>query len=313
MILVLLLFVSFVTISQEKYAKEFKILSDNDLYVSTYNDRYYTNGLFLSYKYLAKNKSDKLHKKILEWEIGHEMFSPYKAILINSANHDRPFAAYLYGSFSYNFIYKNHQNLKTLLQVGVIGKTAFGRQLQNFVHDIYGFKRAVGWDYQINDAFALNLNTEYVKHLGMNSSKNIDFNVIGKARIGTVYTDAAAGFISRIGFSKLTNIANSIAFGTHINDDNTTFSREGESFIFIKPMLHTILYDATLQGSFLNSGSPVTKEPENLKFELEIGFQFTANRFNLGYIFNYQTNKTTDLKYDNGNRFGRILIAYMFR
>lgn len=312
MLLLLFLIITGSIVSQNKFSKEFKILSDNDLYVSLYNDRYYTNGLFLSYKYLANNKSEKLHKKISEWEIGHEMYSPYKAIVTNTTQHDRPFAGYLYGSFSYHFLYKNHQNLKTTLQVGFIGKNALGRELQNFVHDIYGFQRAVGWDFQIKDAFALNFNAAYVKHLGMISSKLIDFNIIAKSRIGTIYTDASAGFISRIGFSKLTDIANSIAFGTNINNENTTFSRERESFIFIKPMVQAIFYDATFQGSFLNTGSPITKDPNNLKFELEIGFQFTANRFNFGYIFNYQTNKTDNLRFDNGNRFGRILIAYLF-
>ena len=193
-----------VLFSQEKFSKEFRILSNNDLYTSVVNDKYYSNGLFLSFKYLSDKKSEKLQKKILEWEVGHEMYTPWNAITRNINQHDRPFASYLYGSFSYNFVYKNHQNLKTTLQVGLIGENAFGRELQNFVHDIYGFREAVGWDFQIKDAFAINLNANYVKHLGMDSSKTFDFNVIGNGRIGTVYTDASVGFLSRIGFSKLT-------------------------------------------------------------------------------------------------------------
>jgi len=312
-LIILFLLLSSVIFSQEKFSKEFSILSDNDLYVSLYNDRYYTNALFLSYKYLSAKKSEKLHKKIIEWQIGHEMYSPYKAVVSNVFLHDRPFAAYLYGSFSYDLVYKNHQNLKTEIQLGLIGKHAFGRELQNFVHDIYGFERAVGWDFQIKDALALNFNADYINHIGMNSTEYVDFNVIGKARVGTVYTDLAVGFVSRFGLIKLTDIANSIAFRTNINDGNTDFSRELEAFVYVKPMVHGVLYDATLQGSFLNTGSPVTKNPYAVKFELEVGLQFTLNRVNFGYIINYQTNKTDNLNFNTGNTFGRISLAYLIR
>ncbi|MCH3885557.1 lipid A deacylase LpxR family protein [Tenacibaculum aquimarinum] len=53
--------------SQEKYAKEFSFINDNDLYTSINRDRYYTNGMFFTYRYLAKNNSSTIEKKYLSF------------------------------------------------------------------------------------------------------------------------------------------------------------------------------------------------------------------------------------------------------
>ena len=299
--------------SQEKFSREFKVQTDNDLYISTEEDKYYTNGLFLSYKYLSTKKSEKLHKKIIQWSLGHEMYSPFKAVLRDPEAHDRPFAAYLFGSLSYHFIFKNNQNLKTTLQFGVLGKNAFGRELQDFVHDIYGYKRAIGWAYQIKSALGLNLNLAYLKRIGINSTKRIDLNFAANSRVGSIYTDVSLGFLSRIGLTTLAPMANTIAFETNLNNQNTNFFNAVESFIYVKPLWHNVLYDATLEGSFLNPGSPITKKPIPMKLEVEVGIQFTAQRFNFGYAINFQTNKTDQLQKPNGNKFGRILVSYVIR
>ncbi|MFQ3181499.1 MAG: lipid A 3-O-deacylase, partial [Polaribacter sp.] len=48
-----------------------------------------------------------------------------------------------------------------------------------------------------------------------------------------------------------------------------------------------------------------------LVFSLEIGFKFTANRFNFGYTFNYNTNKSKNLRFDNGHEYGAINFSYL--
>ncbi|WP_410477238.1 lipid A-modifier LpxR family protein [Polaribacter sp. Hel1_85] len=55
--LTLLIFVSTYTISQEKFSKEISLITDNDLYVSTVRDRYYSSGIFLAYRYLSEKKN----------------------------------------------------------------------------------------------------------------------------------------------------------------------------------------------------------------------------------------------------------------
>ena len=306
-----LFFFSFLIFSQEKFSKEISFITDNDLYVSKTKDRYYTSGIFLSFKHLSKIKKENQEKRIFEWQISHEMFTPYRAVVLSINEHDRPFASYLYGSFGINRVYKNGRNLKTTLQIGVLGPSAYGKELQDFIHDIYGFRKAVGWKHQIKDAFGFNFNTDYNQHLVKDASNHYDLTWVNSVKLGTVYTNISSGFYARLGLKPLAKIANSIAYNTNLNDKNTSFKRETETFFYIKPTVRFAFYDATIQGSFLNTTSEVTKELIPLVFNLEVGLKFTANRFNFGYVFHYSTDKINNLRKDNGNIYGTIAIHYL--
>ncbi|AUC84737.1 DUF2219 domain-containing protein [Polaribacter sp. ALD11] len=311
--IILFLGFTFGVFSQKKFSKEISFITENDLYTSTYDDRYYTNGMFFSFKYLSEEKNKNLEKKIFEWGINHEMYTPNRAVNLDIEDHDRPFAGYLYGSFSINKIYKSNQSFKTTLQLGVIGSHSFSKELQGFIHNLYGFEDAVGWKYQVKNALALNINAEYHKFLGKDKMNHFDLSWINFGKLGTVYTNISSGFLARIGFKPLQSLANSIAYNTNINNKNTSYYREVESFIFIEPTLRYVLYDATLQGSFLNTGSEVTSELVPLVFNLAIGLKFTVNRFNFGYTFNYNSNKSKDLRFDNGHKYGSINFNYLLK
>ncbi|KAB1154693.1 lipid A deacylase LpxR family protein [Tenacibaculum aiptasiae] len=298
--------------SQRKYSKEFSFLNDNDLFVSTSQDRYYTNGMFLTYRFLSKKEDEKLVKKSYEIQLGHHMYTPYKATVQQHMNHDRPFAGYLFGSFGINRFYKNESILKTSIQTGIIGPSALSKDLQDFIHDIYGYKKAIGWKYQIADAFALNLSGSYIKKLVVDKSSTLDINWINNARLGTVYTDFSSGFLLRIGLKPLQKITNSIIFNANLNNDKTGFNNEIESFLFIKPMLTYAIYDASIQGSFLNNNSPITFELEPLRFTNEIGIRFTLNRFNFGYSVHFHTKKLKSVRVPRGNFYGSIQLNYQF-
>lgn len=308
----LLLFfsLSFYSFSQNSFSKEFSLLTDNDLYTSTYRDRYYTNGLFLNYRTLSKVKNEKIAKKIHTFQIGHMMFTPIKATLPFASTHDRPFAGYFYAEYGQSRYYNSQNVLITNLQVGVIGPNAKGKSLQNFIHQIYNYPEATGWKHQIKNALALNLNTTYIKHFSKASSSHFDFNSYNELKFGTVFTSLSTGIYSRIGIKKLQPLHNSVAFNSNLNDtSNTSYS---ESFFYIKPMLNYTLYDATIQGSFLNKTSPVTFEVKQIVFSLELGFKYYYRRFLYGYTFHYHTKKLKSSRASKSNTYGGIYLGYYF-
>ena len=61
--------------------KEFGFISDNDLYTSSKNDMYYTNGLELFFRYLSKNENEKINKKITEFRVGQFIYNPRSRIV----------------------------------------------------------------------------------------------------------------------------------------------------------------------------------------------------------------------------------------
>lgn len=298
--------------SQKKYKSLLSFYNDNDLYVSVKKDRYYTNGMFLTYRYASEKKSEKSIKKIYEFQLGHKMYTPFKATVDLKGEHDRPFAAYFYGKFGINRFFKNNSSLYTSLETGVIGPSAFGSEIQDFIHDMYGYKKAIGWNYQISEAFALNFEGNYNKQLTKSSTNFFDITWSNNLRAGTVFTDFSTGLIGRIGFKPLQNIANSISYNSNLNNKNSSFYNQPEVFIFIKPMFHYVLYDATIQGSFLNTSSPITYEVVPIKLTTQIGFQFTSNRFNFGYFVNYHSKKVKNDKVATSNFYGTFVVNYLF-
>ena len=128
-------------------------------------------------------------------------------------------------------------------------------------------------------------------------------------KLGTIFTSVSSGVYSRIGFKKLQPFNNSVAFNSNLNKSKQNHS---ESFVFIKPMLNYVLYDATIQGSFLNKTSPVTFDVMPFNFSLEIRYKYYRKRFLYGYTYTYHTKKLKSLKATNSNSYGSIYIGYYF-
>lgn len=307
---VLFTITTFNLFSQQKFSKEIKFISDNDLYISFEKDRYYTNGMFLSYSYVAK--TPKLAtKKIHHWSLNHKMYTPHKAIVLHPKEHDRPFAGYLYGNYGFTNVYKNNHLLKTSLSLGILGPSAGGEGLQLFIHDLYNFDRAVGWKYQIEDTFGLNANASYFLPLNKEASTSFDIYQVLSANVGTIFNDVSAGLYSRIGFKPLAKTNNSIAFDTHLNNDSTGNSRAVESFLFFNPMLSYIIYDATLEGSLFHDDSLITADPNKVRFQMELGYKFTSNKWVLGYSYILHTQEAKKLRH-KWNDYGKITLAFLF-
>jgi hypothetical protein len=311
-ILVLFLWVSLSTLAQQKLSREFSFINDNDLFVSRVDDKYYTNGMFFTYRHLVKNNNSLLDKKIYEWQLGHLMFTPHKSTVKDISEHDRPFSSFLYAGFGLTKVFKSQQIIKLQLQLGVIGPAALGEGLQNFIHDIYGFDKPEGWKYQIRNAIGINTSVLYTKRLTVDEDNRNDISLVSSLRAGTVFTDVTAGFFGRLGFNKLQKLSNSIAFNTSLNDESTSDVRGIESLLYYKGTLTYALYDATIQGSFLNTSSPVTFGINPIRFNFEIGLLFTANRINFGYAYHFYSDKLKGLKYPNGNTYGSIRVNYLF-
>ncbi len=297
--------------SQQKFSKEFSFSNDNDLYVSFKKDRYYTNGMFLSYRVLAKDFGN-LEKKIYEYQIGHQIYTPFKPIAVNIIGQDRPFAGYLYGSVGVQRVFKNQSLLKSNVQLGVVGDKAYGRELQNFIHRFYNFRSIDGWSQQIQNTLALNVDLEYVHSIGNIENTYNDISFVSRSRLGTIFNELTAGLYGRIGFLELQNLDNSITFHTNLNDDRTSKTRGIESFLFYEFTFTYVAYDATIQGSLFNDNSPITFTPNAVRFDLELGYKFTAGAWNFGYTYHFHSNKLPNLKRQNGNAYGRIFFTYQF-
>ncbi|WKD86787.1 hypothetical protein KCTC32516_02165 [Polaribacter huanghezhanensis] len=310
-IIAFLFFISlpFLSAAQHQFSNEISLISDNDLYTSIYRDRYYTNGLFLNYRTVKNDLTKEAPKRIYTFKVGHMMYTAIRSTLQFASTHDRPFAGYLYGGFGIDRFYNSNNIFTTDIEIGVVGPNAKGEELQTFMHSIYNYPKPLGWKYQIHNAFALNLNASYVYYFPKISSNFIDISSYNSLKVGTIFTNISTGVYARVGFKKLQSFSNSVAFHSNLN---IASQNNNESFVFIKPLINYTLYDATIQGSFLNKTSPVTFDVMPFHFSLELGYRYYRKRFLYGYTYIYHTKKLKSLRAAKTNSYGSIYIGYHF-
>src|SRR5690606_33581513 len=136
-------FISFGQNAPSFYKNEFGFKTENDAYLAIKQDRYYTNGLFLFFrsalKPTAQQDTSKVVKKIWSVSAGQKMYNAQSGYVPNINYIDRPFAGYLYGSASLQWLLKNENIFKAEIQGGILGPSALGEEGQELYHKLFGF------------------------------------------------------------------------------------------------------------------------------------------------------------------------------
>lgn len=300
-----------VRLSSQNAGAEIGIITDNDLYTSSKNDQYYTNGLELFYRYLSKKTKPNVLKKINEIHIGQYMYSP-RTIYVNQEDmFDRPFAGYLFGEFGNTNFYKNQAVFKKYLQLGYVGPNSFAEKVQSKTHLLFHYPSFEQWDYQINNALAIQTYFMFSRpFLGSLNKERIDFQWQTEAKLGTIFTSLSTGFVTRIGIKKLMPLWDSNFHGASLSAVKSPMTNE--LYFYMAPSVNYQIYDATIQGSLFNDNSPVTFDLIPVRFNAEAGLRYRKNNWNLSYAFVY---RGKELKFYRtiGYFYGSIRLSYLFK
>jgi len=302
----------------QTHRDEFGIQTDNDSYLLNGSDRYYTNGLFFYYRHALAVKSPdstSLQNKILGFELGQKMYNPQSGVIPSAVFVDRPFAGYLYVASTLNLLYSNESNIKLSAQFGIVGPASLAQGAQELLHNAFGLYKIVGWQYQIQNNPELNLSVEYNKLLARASF--IDLSLSSYANLGNGFTGAGAGPLLRIGnFNQLFNSESTQS--TAIAANHVAPLHKSEFFIYYKPQVNVVAYDATIQGSLFVkhtneyfNNTEITETPEPVILSNQVGAVYTTSRwvYDLSVTFHTKDDKAM-LQPD---AWGSILVIYRFR
>ena len=307
-----------VNVFAQWHSTEIGAQTDNDSYLLQGSDRYYTDGIFLYYRHALKIKdkdSAKMMNKVLGFEMGQKIYNPQSgSINVDGVDQpnlvDRPFAAYLYVGSTLNFLYKNESNLKLGAQVGTIGPNAYGKQVQDFVHDNFGFYHPSGWEYQINNEFEINLSAEYNKLLAR--APWVDVSLDSYVNLGNGFTGAGVGPLLRLGsFNQLFNsVSTQSTVSTH---QMNGLLNKHELFFYYKPLINYVAYDATIQGGLFDnhSGLEITKDKKPFIVSQQLGVAFTTNRFVFDIAAIFHT--LDDKEMQQTHQWGTVTGLYRFK
>ncbi|WP_026898652.1 lipid A deacylase LpxR family protein [Daejeonella oryzae] len=294
------------------YKSEFGFRSDNDAYLAYGQDRYYTNGLFITFRHATDQRklNKTVNKLIWEAEAGQKMYNPQSGYIPDVKFVDRPFAAYLYAGGSLNWHYNSENALKVSLQAGTIGPSALGQDAQTLLHDIAGFYTIEGWETQVKDEFGLNAKIQFDKFLHRSKSNTVDFSVNTFANIGNTFSGIGTGILFRAGI--INPFYNSAISNSRLSNNSASkVAEEKESFFYAKPVLQYVAYDATTEGGlFTDDKGPITFDVKPLVFSQQLGYMFSKNRFTADFSLIF---KSREIKSEaKAHQYGSIALYYKF-
>jgi len=300
----------------QNHRNEFGFETDNDSYLANGSDRYYTNGLFIFYRHALPVKTAdtaKLANKILGFEIGQKMYNPQSGAIPAAIFVDRPFAGYLYVGSTLNLLYKDESNLKLGAQIGMVGPASLAQAAQEGTHRLLGLYKISGWQYQIKNDPELNLSAEYNRLLAR--AEGVDISLAGYANLGNGFTGAGVGPLLRVGafnrlFHSVSTQSTAAAASKQAND-----LHKNEFFVYYKPQINWVGFDATIQGGLLESHNDYTSDeiigtPERWILSNQFGAAFSTNRFTFDLSVIFHTRDTKQMV--QSHQWGTAAIIYRF-
>jgi hypothetical protein len=132
-----------------------RIVEENDFFAAQ-GDRFYTQGLQLSYEHFGKSPSEWPFgpRSTTRWLLAQSMYTPSDITVDTLLTHDRPYGGWLH--VGHEWRRGDERRRQTVLaDVGVLGPHAFAAEVQTAVHRRIGADQPQGWHLQLPDRLAL--------------------------------------------------------------------------------------------------------------------------------------------------------------
>ncbi len=310
----LLFVVSFLSLvhshAQKIISREFGFITDNDLYVSTTRDEYYTNGLEIFYKKAVDTHFKGFDKKIHSLNIGQKIYNPFNPAVLSLNEHDRPFAGYTYATYQQRFANTKHI-ISLGFTVGYTGKKTGAKEAQEFIHDLYKLEEIVGFQHQIKQQIGAELHLKYHRNLLNTDANLVQISSIHELNAGSIFANIQNGLAFKLRHSKTkkTEISNSLFYGTSLATQNSSWIKE--RFLGLKSYLSYQLKDETVTGELHNNFLNRSFDIVPWVWHTEIGYYWNLKRWNLSYQQVFHTKNVQQIETD-WIRYGSIRISYKF-
>ncbi len=229
-------------------SSSWRLAYDNDFFTAT--DRYFTQGIVLEVTspglsrlalmrmLIAPGGTVKRHSVVFE-DDGYTA-SDLKAPQILTGDH--PYAGtkqLRIQAIATDTL--RRQRITSSLNVGIIGPGAGGKEIQTFIHRRTGNTIPQGWGNQIRNDLILNYEAGVDREI-FRAGRTLLITGGGLARAGTYNTALTAGPTVTVG-----------RVGTPFSAPQ---SAKRAFYLYAKPQVNLVGYDATLQGGLFNRSSP---------------------------------------------------------
>lgn len=258
---------------------------DNDVWGGGGSDRWYTNGVRLSWSWNAQattalGRGLDLAGKWWLWEgstptltyaVGQSMYTPANITVAGAQPYDRPWGAFLFVGATAH-AYKDRGFRATELKLGTTGKSALGEQAQAGVHKyLTGSARPAGWDQQVKPRLGVQLSHSRLQRWGdTNDGDFFGFQTSWGVAMGTLRNYGHVGVAVSFGDLKGTNSPLSLANeGDFVIQDFDNRQQFRKLFGYVALSATAMAYNYFLQGDTPYGRSQIDVKP--LYASLQVG------------------------------------------
>lgn len=170
------------------------VQEENDKFTSNNSDRYYTQGLRISW----------MNKALWHGSITQEINTPSDGGVPSGpfeGKDDLPYSGALFASLGRGYLFPERQAMASVeVKVGVIGPSALGRQAQNSFHRVIG-SSALDWDRQMPDEPVVNFDAEVRRRIDLDGPEHSHWDLLVRARgsLGNLRSGLSLGAQLRFG------------------------------------------------------------------------------------------------------------------
>lgn len=270
---------------------EFSIANENDVYLLLDNDKYYSNGIITHYRWVPKEIPLDSVKKILDIELSQKFFTPQDLNLLSFSNYDRPYAGLLYGGFSINTFKEENRRSMIGIELGVVGRGSGAQGFQEWYHDVFGFPKPQGWEFQIPNEIVFNLRSEFNRQFILKPSQ-LDVISSTELSLGTAFTHGVQRLDLRLG--KLQSLRNSSFKNAMIGRGSEVTPRH--NYFFLGYGLQYVLHNITINGSIWNSEAPHTEIATPWVRHLRFGWVSNSDKATFKITYNWSSPEVSGIR-----------------
>ncbi len=209
-----------------------------------------------------------------ELSLGHQIYTPNNIRTPTLITNDRPYAAWLYLGFGTSLKEYDRSHLFEF-DIGVVGPSALGRQVQNGYHRMVSISPALGWDNGLRDELTLQL--FYQKRFRSFSTNFLEFIPYYGGAFGNVQIGAHLGGLVRLGVNLPDDFGPSRPSAsdgdTFVSTENLKSSHPPSYYIFGGIRGNAFARNIFLDGNTFGKSHHVTKLPFGFDTEFGLGAQ----------------------------------------
>lgn len=308
-------------VDAEETTGTWNFIVENDTFTDT--DRHYTSGVQLSYLSaedrlpawlrIAADLLPGIHEQAglrAGFQLGHSIFTPDNTQTTVFLSDERPYAGWLYGGVA--VVAETDKGLDTwLLNLGVVGPSAQGEEVQNGVHELIGSPEAEGWDNQIENQFAGALIYEHRwRNLWQSDAigLGVDFNPHMGFSLGNIGTYGNVGATLRFGDDLDVDFGPPRIRPSLPGSGYFAPRDEFAWYAFIGVDGRAVGYNLFLEGDTRRKRNEIDIKP--LVADAQIGLVVMFRKVRLGYTYIYRTEEFAGQ--NQPDQFGSLSLSIKF-